>query len=135
MTLKDELLEENQRIADTIEVLTHLLSQNELRKNPIFCELLETFSNTVNDHLNHEGRVAYREMLPHNESGAHEVAVQFINNSSQLTKIMKSYTKHWCNAPHDFSNNEAFVDDTKNIFHLVTNRIKLEQDKLFPYIN
>ena len=135
MTLKDELLKENQEIVDTIEVLTHLISHNELRKNPVFCELLKKFSKTVNDHLTHEGREAYREMLPQNDSGAHEVAVQFINNSSQLDKIMKSYAKHWCNAPHDFSTNEAFIDDTKNIFHLVTNRIKLEQDKLFPHIN
>ncbi|RDH84617.1 MAG: hypothetical protein DIZ80_03880 [endosymbiont of Galathealinum brachiosum] len=135
MTLKEELLQENQGISNTIEILAHLLNHNELRKNPVFCNLLKDFSSSVNEHLNHEGRTAIKELLPQNDNGAHEVAVQFINNTNQLTGIMKSYAKHWCNVPHDFSSNEAFVEETKNIFHLVTKRINLEEDKLFPYIN
>ena len=134
MTLKDELLEENQEISDTIEVLTHLISHNELRSNPIFCKLLKQFADTVNDHLSHEGRTAYKELLPQKDNGAQKVATQFINNTSQLNKIMNDYAKHWCKAPHDFNTNEAFIDETKAIFHLVTERIGLEQEKLFPYI-
>jgi hypothetical protein len=134
MTLKNELQKENQEITDTIEVLTHLISHNELRNNPVFCKLLKKFSVTVNDHLKHEGRSAYKELLPQKDNGGHEVATQFINNTSQLHKIMNDYAKHWCKAPHDFSTNEAFIDETKNIFHLVTERIHLEQDKLFPLI-
>lgn len=134
MTLKNELEKENKDISDTIEVLTHLISHNELRGNPVFCALLKQFSDTVNDHLKHEGRTAYKQLLPHKDSGAQEVATQFINNTSQLNKIMKDYAKHWCKAPHDFNTNEAFIDETKNIFHLVTERIHLEQEKLFPYI-
>jgi len=134
MTLKNELKKENQDISDTIEVLTHLISHNELRGNPVFCALLKQFSDTVNEHLKHEGRTAYKQLLPQKDSGAQEVATQFINNTSQLNKIMKDYAKHWCKAPHDFNTNEAFIDETKNIFHLVTERINLEQEKLFPYI-
>lgn len=134
MSLKNELQTENQEISHTIEVLTYLISHNELRDNPVFCNLLKQFSDTVNDHLNHESRTAYRELLPQNDNGAHEVATQFVNNTNQLKKIMKDYAKHWCKAPHDFNSNEAFIDETKSIFHLVTERIHLEQEKLFPFI-
>jgi hypothetical protein len=134
MSLKNELKAENQEISDTIEVLTYLISHNELRSNPVFCKLLKNFSDTVNEHLAHESRTAYRELLPQNDNGAHEVATQFLNNTNQLNKIMKDYAKHWCKAPHDFNSNEAFIDETKSIFHLVTERVNLEQEKLFPYI-
>ena len=134
MTLKDELKKENQDILDNIEVLTYLITHDELRNNPVFCNLLKQFSVTVDEHLKHQGRSAYKELLPHNDNGAHEVATKFINNTSQLNKIMNDYAKHWCKAPHDFKTNEAFIDETKNIFHLVSERINLEEKKLFPYI-
>ena len=134
MTLKNELENENQEITDTIEVLTHLISHNELRGNPVFFKLLKQFSDTVDDHLKHESRMAYKELLPQNDNGAHEVATRFMNNTSQLNKIMNDYARHWCKAPHDFNSNEAFFDETKSIFRLVTERIHMEQEKLFPYI-
>lgn len=134
MTLKDELQKENQEISDTIEVLTHLIAHNELRNNQVFCKLLKDFSTTVNDHLKHESRTAYKSLLPLKDNGGHEIAEQFMNNTNQLNKIMNDYTRHWCKAPHDFSTNEAFIDETKHIFHLVTERINLEQDKLLPLI-
>ena len=134
MTLKNELETENREISDTIEVLTYLISHNELRSNSVFCKMLKQFSDTVSDHLTHESRAAYKDLLPQNDNGAHEVAIQFMNNTNQLNKIMKDYTKHWCKAPHDFNTNEAFIDETKSIFHLVTERINLEQNKLLPYI-
>ena len=134
MTLKNELQKENQNILDNIEVLDHLISHDKLRDNPVFCNLLKQFTTTINDHLKHEGRTAYKELLPQKESGAHEVANQFINNTSQLNKIMNDYARHWCKAPHDFKTNEAFINETKHIFHLVSERINLEQKKLFPYI-
>ncbi|MCW9013068.1 MAG: hemerythrin domain-containing protein [Gammaproteobacteria bacterium] len=134
MTLKTELKSENQKIADTIAVLSHLINHNELRSNPVFCDLLKQFSDSVNDHLKHEGRSVYSELLPHKENGDYEVATKFINNTNMLTKILGDYAKHWCKAPRNFNNDEAFIDETKEIFHLVTERITLEQDKLFPLL-
>ncbi|MDH5473713.1 MAG: hypothetical protein OEY87_03400 [Gammaproteobacteria bacterium] len=134
MTLKNKLEKENQHILDNIEVLEHLIAYDKLRDNPVFCGLLKQLTETINDHLRHEGRSAYKELLPHKDNGAHEIANQFMNNTNQLHKIMNDYAKHWCKAPHDFKTNEAFIDETKNIFHLVTERINLEQKKLFPYI-
>jgi hypothetical protein len=134
MSLKNELKKENQEIADTIDVLAYLINHNELRSNPVFCKMLQQFSGAVHDHLKHEGRAAYKELLPQNDNGAHEVATRFMNNTSQLNKIMNEYAKHWCKAPHDFNTNEAFIDETKTIFRLVTDRMTLEQEKLFPYL-
>ena len=134
MTLVAELKTENKKISDTIEVLSHLISHNELRSNPIFCDLLKDFSDSVNDHLKHEGRSVYNTLLPSKENGNYDVATKFINNTNMLNKILGDYTKHWCKAPRNFNNDEAFVNETKEIFHLVTERITLEQDKLFPLI-
>lgn len=134
MTLKNELQIENKEISDNIEVLYCLISHNELRGNPVFCNLLKGFSDSVNNHLKHEGRTAYKDLLSQSDKNANEVANQFLNNTSQLNKIMNDYAKHWCKAPHDFNTNEAFIEETKNIFRLVTERITLEEKKLFPYI-
>ena len=134
MTLKNELQEENREISDNIEILTYLINHHQLRSNPVFCRLLKNFSELVNNHLKHEGRTAYKNLLAKDDKKANEVANQFLNNTSQLNKIMNDYARHWCNAPHDFSTNEAFIDETKNIFHLITERINLEEKKLFQFI-
>ena len=134
MTLKNELQKENKDMSDNIEVLTYLISHHELRGNPVFCNLLKNFSETVHNHLKHEGRTAYKNLLAQNDKKANEVASQFLNNTSQLNKIMNDYARHWCKAPHDFNTNEAFIEETKNIFHLVTDRITMEENKLFQFI-
>ena len=134
MTLKNELQEENREISDNIEILTYLINHHQLRSNPVFCRLLKNFSELVHNHLKHEGRTAYKNLLAKDDKKANEVANQFLNNTSQLNKIMNDYARHWCNAPHDFSTNEAFIDETKNIFHLITERINLEEKKLFNFI-
>lgn len=134
MSLVTELKNENKKISDTIEVLAHLINHNELRSNPIFCGLLKDFSDSVNNHLKHEGRSVYSELLPNKENGDYEMATRFINNTNMLTKILGDYAKTWCKAPRNFNTDEAFVTETKEIFHLVTERIMLEQDKLFPLL-
>lgn len=134
MTLVKELRNENQEITDTIEVLTHLISHNELRDNPVFCGLLKQFSDTVNNHLNHEGRSVFSDMLTHKDNEIKEAANRFLSNTAQLQKIMTGFAKRWCKAPHDSSDDETFVSETKEVFRLVSERINLEQNKLFPLL-
>lgn len=130
----EELKKENQEINDVISVLSDLIPNPDLRENPVFCELLKRFSDKVNMHLAHEGRAVYSELLTHGDSEGKEVAAKFMNNTSQLKKFLTDYSRHWCHKPANSGDHEDFVGQTKEIFHLVNERINLETNRLFPIL-
>ncbi len=129
-----EFSKENQVLSNLIEVLDVLVANSDMRGNPVFCELLSKFSENIRDHLDHEDRAMYAELLSHKEKSINEVAGKFIDNTHQLRIILSSYVKRWCHATRggDTTGHEEFLKETREIFRLVNDRIDLEKSKLFP---
>jgi hemerythrin-like domain-containing protein len=130
-----EFSRENQELADLRAVLDVLVLNAELRSNAVFCELLARFSNKIRAHLDHEDRSVYAQLLNHEDRNINQVANQFMNNTHQLRQILSSYIKRWCRQPgadSDAKDHEVFLSETRAIFHLVDERIRLETNKLFP---
>lgn len=128
----EELKQENQQIINLASVLHHLVEDEQLRSNPVFCELMERFSKSVEAHLTHEDRTVYSDLLNNEDRQIHNLADQFMSNTHELRRLMKDYTKRWCNSGND--DHAMFVDKTREIFSLVDRRIDLEDSKLFPTI-
>lgn len=126
---------ENRELAELCAVLDVLVANADLRSNTVFCELLERFSTKVRAHLEHEDRSIYAQLLNHDDKAINQVANQFMNNTHQLRQILSSYVKRWCRQPGaqtDTAEHEVFQNETRAIFHLVDERIRLETSKLFP---
>jgi len=130
----NELMQENQMINDLSAVLGYLIESEGIRSNQVFCELMQRFNKSVESHLSHEERSVYSKLLNHDDKQIHEVATQFMSNTHELRKLMKDYSKKWCDAKAIEKDSE-FVDSTREIFHLVNHRIDMENSKLFPAIN
>ena len=128
----EELRKENQEIINLTNILHHLVADENLRSNPIFCELMERFNKSVEAHLTHEDRSVYSDLLNNDDRQIHNLADQFITNTHELRRLMKDYTKRYCNS--ESSNHTDFVNMTKEIFSMVDRRIDLENSKLFPVI-
>lgn len=129
----EELRYENNEIKELSDVLYGLVSNSSLRSNAIFCELLERFQNKLNEHLKHEARSIYPELLNHDDSNIKQVARSFLGNTHELERILSKYTKRWCHHINT-KNHEEFENETKEVFRLVNERIQMEENHLFPVL-
>ena len=129
-----EFQKENHQILELQNVLSELVDKEQLLQNSIFCNLLEQFSQSVSDHLNHEDRSIYAELLNHDDKQVNELASQFITNTHELKRLMMNFVRRWCNASKQSNDHDAFVGEVKEIFDLVDSRIDLENNRLFPAI-
>lgn len=129
----DELRKENDEVRNLSDVLSRLVSDQALRTNTVFCELLERFQNKLDNHLKHEARSVYPELLNHDDKKIKQVAKDFLSNTHELERILSKYVKRWC---HQISteNHEEFEKETMEMFRLVNERIDLEESHLFPSI-
>jgi hemerythrin-like domain-containing protein len=127
----DQLKDENREIDDLRRVLAALVRDEKMHTNRSFCELLERFQARLNHHLKHEARALYPDLLRSRDSGANNVAKDFLENTRELERLMNKYVRHWC---HKLEANElaAFIQETEEVFDLVADRIKLEEVHLFP---
>lgn len=125
---------ENQQILDLSEVLTTMIDHGDLRGNSVFCELLDRFSTTVEGHLNHESRSLYGELLRQHDSEAEQLASRFMDNTHELRRILSSYNRSWCHTDPTRGSLDDFSRETKEIIHIVGERIRLENERLFPIL-
>ena len=127
----DELKKENKEIDDLRKVLIELVEIPDMHGNSIFCELLERFQAKLNNHLKHEARSLYPELLKSKDNDINNLAKRFLDNTHELERLLGKYVKHWCHKLHD-AELEKFIKETEEVFHLVEVRIKLEEKHLFP---
>ena len=133
MTAVEELRQENNAIKDLSDVLSVLISSHTLRTNAIFCELLDRFRNKLDEHLKHEARSIYPELLNHDDANIKQVAKDFVSNTHELERILSKYVKKWCQNINS-ENHEEFENETQEIFHLINDRIQMEEKHLFPVL-
>jgi hypothetical protein len=129
-----EFRQENQEIEDIGNVLKVLVESASLRKNSVFCELIERFGKKVCLHLEHESRSVYSNLLTDEDPKLNEAAKHFIDNTHELKKIFSSYIKKWHKKHDDINEYDALLKETKEVFVLVDKRIILENEHLFPLL-
>lgn len=129
----EELRNENDEIKDLSDVLSNLVSDQSLRTNTIFCELLQRFRDKLDDHLKHEARSIYPNLLNHDNNKIKQVARDFLSNTHELERILSKYVKRWC---HHITteNHEEFEKETMQMFRLVNERIQMEETHLFSIL-
>lgn len=127
-----ELQAENAEITDLCTVLNTLLADQETINSPIVCELLIRFTKAVNAHLEHEDRSVYSDLLAEHTDEARKLADRFLNNTHELRRLFKGYEKDWCKSGFNGRHKAAFVDESREMFRLVCDRVEFENQKIFP---
>ncbi len=128
-----EFRAENAEIKDLCNILGTIVEHEELRNNNIVCELLERFTDRVNKHLAHEDRSIYRDLLKKHTHEADVLADHFLSNTQELRRIFNEYKRDWCMKPHSSGQQQKYVDESRQIFRLVCERISFEEEKIFPH--
>ncbi len=129
----DELRKENNEIKDLSEVISSLISNPSLHSNVVFCDLLKRFQKKLDEHLMHEARSIYPELLNHDDKKIKQTAKDFVSNTHELERILKKYAKRWCKNI-DAKSHADFENETREIFRLINERIQLEETHLFPVL-
>ncbi len=129
----EELAAENREIKDLCTILGVSIDQYSLRNNSIICELLERFVRKVRAHLAHEDRSIYRDLLKKHTPEADLLADHFLGNTQELKRIFNVYTRDWCNKPHSDAKHIKYVEESREMFKLVCDRITFEENRIFPF--
>lgn len=129
----EEFKSENREIYDLCKLLHITVDQYSLRDNAVVCELLERFADRVCSHLAHEDRSIYRDLLKKHTRDADMIADKFLGNTLELKRIFNEYKRGWCSKPHSDQDHVKYIDESRDIFRLVCERINFEENKIFPY--
>jgi hemerythrin-like domain-containing protein len=117
-----------------IEDLKSLLTPEMLKIRPnaktayqLLCEL----GTKVRAHLGEEDRGVYPSLLIHEDPRVKSLAWGFINGERPLRRAFDDYHRKWLKNC-DFNFTQEFIDESRDIFQMVSDRIDRENLVLFP---
>jgi hypothetical protein len=117
-----------------IEDLKCLLTPEMLKIRPnaktayqLLCEL----GTKVRAHLGEEDRGVYPSLLIHEDPRVKSLAWGFINGERPLRRAFDDYHRKWLKNC-DFNFTQEFIDESRDIFQMVSDRIDRENLVLFP---
>jgi hypothetical protein len=94
-------------------------------------QLLCDLSDKVKEHLTEEDRGLYPSLLIHEDPKVKSIAWGFISGEKPLRKTFDDYHKKWLKNC-DFNFTAEFLQETTDIFNMLTDRIEREEHVLFP---
>ncbi|TNF38527.1 MAG: hemerythrin domain-containing protein [Gammaproteobacteria bacterium] len=130
----DELKRQNQEITDLVDILSVLMQHPHLRKNPFVCDLVSSFNEKVWMHLVFEENTIYCELARHHNPDISNIAKKFHDTSRQVKKHFSHYVKLWCQTSANKADQETFLEESQKVFDLVRERIRFENDEMFPLV-
>ena len=130
----DELKAQNQEISDLCAVLSVLVEQPSLHNNPYVCELMGRFKEKVWIHLVFEDNTIYSALSRHDNTAVSGIAQDFHDSARQIKKRFSSYVRRWCNPAVGEHEHDELVQESREIFQLIMERVKYENEKMFPLV-
>ncbi len=117
-----------------IEDLQSIMTPEHLKVRPnakTAYELLCDLGDKVKKHLADEDRSIYPSLLIHEDPRVKSIAWGFISGEKPLRKVFDDYYKKWLK-DCEFNFTEGFVEETREVFDMLTQRMDREEQVLFP---
>ena len=130
-----ELRKQNQDISQLCDVLSLLMEQKNLHNNPYVCELMARFKEKVWIHLVFEDNTVYAELARHQDPSISETARAFHDSAREIKKRFSGYVKHWCKPVYKDSEHDELIRESREIFRLIQERVRYENEQMFPLIS
>ncbi|WP_456405577.1 hemerythrin domain-containing protein [Thiolapillus sp.] len=131
----ETLKKQHEDICEQIHVLSLLVPDERARKSRIVEELFSELAKTVSEHLVLEDDTLYKELLVHQDAELQRIARNFLGGSQQLKRVFSEYLQYACRPGTNETECEAFVKETKDIFRLLEERIRMEENKFYPLVD
>lgn len=132
----EELNTENHKITELSNVLLYLFADRAMCDTDTACVLFYNYIEKVKEHLSAVDHL-YPSLLSDRDKKVNYVANNFMSGEQEIKKIISQYIKKWCNKNKTalvIGDHDAFLKDTKEVFHMVLNRIQDETERLYPLV-
>ena len=130
----EELKQQNRDIKSLCDVLSVLIENRGLHDNPCVCELMSRFREKVWIHLVFEDNTIYAELVRHQNKSVSSIAKTFRDSARVIKKKFSGYVRRWCNPAVTDEEHEALLEESREIFKLIRERIDYENEQMFPLI-
>ena len=130
----EELRNQNQEISDLCDVLSVLIENKKLYSNPVVCELMARFKEKVWVHLVFEDKTIYAGLSSHDDESVSKIAKGFHDSARVIKKQFSQYIKHWCNPEIPDAEYTTLLKETREVFRLIMERVKYENEYMFPLV-
>lgn len=135
MVTFEELHEQNHKITELSNILSHLICERSTIDNQITGELFFRYVNAVKEHFDIENKHLISEMLQGHDQDVKNTANLFLSGSAEIRRMFDRYLRHWCKKDKlRVANHEKFVKETEEMLELVLKRIEDETEKLYPLV-
>lgn len=130
----NELKEQNLEISQLCDVLSLLMEKQELHDNPFVCELMKRFKEKVWVHLVFEDNTIYAALLHTDDEKVRGIAKTFHDSAKEIKHLFSGYVRHGCASPVSESDHDVLTTESREIFELIRNRIRYENEQIFPLV-
>jgi len=130
----EDLKQQNRDIKSLCDVLSVLIENRGLHDNPYVCELMSRFREKVWIHLVFEDNTIYAELVRHQNKSVSSIAKTFRDSARVIKKKFSGYVRRWCNPAVTDEDREALLEESREIFKLIRERIDYENEQMFPLI-
>ncbi len=137
MATINQLNEQNDRITELTNVLTHLLGNRSLCDSSVTCDLFFRYVEEVKGHLEATDSDLYSKLLTHKDRRVNNLADRFLGGSKEIKRIFAQYLQKWCRMKRKelvIGEYDEFLKETREMFELVLDRIQDEVEQLYPLI-
>lgn len=131
----EELYKQNHKIAELAKVLSFVIEDRSMCDTDITCDLFFDFADSVKSHLDLEDKELYQSLLTHRDQQVKNTADRFLSGSNEIKRVFGQYLKRWCrNKSLRIRDHNLFVEETREMFELIQQRIEDEIEKLYPTV-
>lgn len=130
----EELQAQNREIAHLCDVLAVLVEHPHLHNNPVVCELMKRFKEKVWLHLVFEDNALYQELARHDDAATRQAVQEFHDSARALKKRFSAYLRRWCQPEVSDSEHQQLLEESREIFNLIRQRLTYEDERLFPLL-
>jgi hemerythrin-like domain-containing protein len=134
MQTLDSYRSSHAELRQMIDDLQSILTPEHLKVRPnakTAHELLCDLGDKVKHHLAEEDRSIYPSLLIHDDPKVKSIAWGFISGEKPLRKTFDDYHRKWLKHT-DYKFPEEFLDETREVFEMLVQRIEREEQVLFP---
>ncbi len=135
MSIYNTIKKQHKKIKELSYILNILIHDKSFCEMETTCDLFFSYSTMVDQYMKTVETNVYRYMLVHNDPQVKKTAHRFMAGSCGIKRIFSEYLKSWCrNKQLRVKNHQQFVQETEDIFNLISQRINDEKKHLYPVV-
>ncbi len=136
MGITGNFRKQHKELLETAAQISSHLNPDELSKDATeIYDLLMEFANKTNYHLKMEDDILYPALLRHPEKIVRALAKLYLDKMGRIKNEFNNYMANWPDPKTVRANPDSFINETKEIFEILSRRMDKEDNELYSFID